>query len=40
MFALGIHDSAEYVRMAMRCSEDVHASTSMKVPIFKSPHLK
>ena len=28
MYALGIHDSAEYVRMAMKCPEDVHASTS------------
>ena len=28
MYALGIRDSAEYVRMAMQCPEHVHASTS------------
>lgn len=28
MYALGIHDSAEYVSMAMQCPDDVHASTS------------
>jgi hypothetical protein len=28
MYALGIHNSAEYVRMAMQCPEEVHASTS------------
>lgn len=28
MYALGIHDSAEYVHMAMQCPEHVHASTS------------
>lgn len=28
MYALGIHDSAEYVSMAMQCPSEVHASTS------------
>jgi hypothetical protein len=28
MYALGIRDSAEYVRMAMQCPEHVHASTT------------
>jgi len=28
MYALDIHESSEYVRMAMQCPEDVHASTA------------